>query len=60
MRVVIDHRGHELAAEERPDGDWSVRLGHREAHGRYLDHALAELLGIPRAQAIAADERPSD
>ncbi len=36
----------------RLDGDWRVRFGDREAQARFLDYALAEVLGIPSGQAI--------
>jgi len=52
VKVVIEDRGPELVAEKTSDGDWSVTLGGRDARGRYLDYALADLLGVPPGQAI--------
>lgn len=52
MKVLIDYLGGELIAEKTEDGDWVVALGGREARARYLDYALAELLGVPPGEAI--------
>lgn len=73
MRVVIDHYGRELVAENRPEGNWWVRFSEREAEARHLDYALADVLRIPRSQAVpiamtilrqlptdSATERPTD
>jgi hypothetical protein len=49
---VLDYRGQELTAEQTSDGDWSVTLGGWDARARYLDYAMAELLGVPPGQAI--------
>jgi len=42
--AAIAYRNAELEAREQDDL-WAVRLGNREACARYLDLALAELLG---------------
>ena len=43
-RVVIRVREGEIVVTTR-EGLWQVRMGEREAEHRYLDHALAQLLG---------------
>ena len=43
-RVVIRVRQGEIVVTTR-EGLWQVRMGEREAEHRYLDHALAQLLG---------------
>jgi hypothetical protein len=52
MKIAIEHRGQELTAEQHADGDRLVTLGDRDVRARYLDYALAELLGVPPGQAI--------
>jgi hypothetical protein len=50
----IAYHRRELSACEQ-DGVWTVRLANREARARYLDLALAQLLGnAPEAHRAAA------
>jgi len=52
--AAIAYRNAELEAREQDDL-WAVRLGNREARARYLDLALAQLLGnAPEAHRAAA------
>jgi hypothetical protein len=52
--AAITHRGGQLEASEQ-DNMWTVRLAQLEARARYLDLALAELLGnAPEAHRAAA------
>ncbi len=52
--AAIAYGNRELEACEH-DHWWTVRLAHREARARYLDLALAELLGnAPEAHRTAA------
>jgi Fe2+ transport system protein B len=51
--AAIAYRNVELEAREQDDL-WAVRLGNREARARYLDLALAELLGDSRDAHRAA------
>jgi Fe2+ transport system protein B len=51
--AAIAYRNVELEAREQEDL-WAVRLGNREARSRYLDLALAELLGDSREAHRAA------
>jgi hypothetical protein len=52
--AAIAYRNDELEACEQR-GLWTVRLGKREARSRYLDLALAGLLGdVPEAHRVAA------
>jgi Fe2+ transport system protein B len=50
---AIAYGNAELEAREQDDL-WAVRLGNREARARYLDLALAELLGDAREAHRAA------
>jgi hypothetical protein len=51
---LIAYRNAELEAYEKADG-WTVRLANLQARARYLDLALAELLGsAPEAHRAAA------
>jgi hypothetical protein len=53
-RIAIAYRNRELEACEQDDM-WTVRLANLEARARYLDLALAELLGsAPEAHRAAA------
>jgi hypothetical protein len=52
--TAIPYRNGKLVASEHDDG-WTVRLAHLEVRARYLDLALAELLGnAPEAHRAAA------
>lgn len=53
-RATIAYRDSEIEAREQDDL-WTVRLAHLETRARYLDLALAELLGdAPEAHRAAA------
>lgn len=45
-------RGQELVVIDLEDG-WLVRYEDQAANARYLDHALAELLGLSPAMALS-------
>jgi hypothetical protein len=53
-RAAIPYRNGELEAREQDDA-WTVRLANLKVHARYLDVALAQLLGnVPEAHRVAA------
>ena len=52
MRTRVDYQGEELSAEKTGEG-WRVELGGRDVEAKYLDYALAELLGVRSAHAIS-------
>jgi hypothetical protein len=55
-RTAISYQGEALEAWEDEVG-WTVRLGGFEASSRYLDLALAELLGD---ELVTGGRRPSE
>jgi hypothetical protein len=54
LKTAIAYRNDWLEAREQDD-TWTVRLANLEARARYLDLALAQLLGnAPEAHRVAA------
>lgn len=51
MRTNIDYQGQVVSAEKTGKG-WRVELAGRDVEAKYLDYAVAELLGVRSGHAI--------